>query len=196
MKTEMLPEFARPFKTKGHDVRKIANEYYLYRVEHFRVSDKKYPVTKYVYIGRIDREKGLIPSHAQNDGEVIACLEYGLSDYIYSNYRRYAEFLWGNPGDRIFLMDKKTGPSQSPAFMHESFRGTDVRVLTHGSPCRPLLLRVCLVDGEAFRRHFLGERKVAFRKVLLPDLRKQPFQISLRVEPVDKRVLDQRRRCA
>ena len=88
MKTEMLPEFARPFKTKGHDVRKIANEYYLYRVEHFRVSDKKYPVTKYVYIGRIDREKGLIPSHAQNDGEVIACLEYGLSDYIYSNYRR------------------------------------------------------------------------------------------------------------
>ena len=88
MKAEMLPEFARPFKTKGHDVRKIANEYYLYRVDHFRVSDKKYPVTKYVYIGRIDREKGLIPSHAQNDGEVIACLEYGLSDYIYSNYRR------------------------------------------------------------------------------------------------------------
>lgn len=88
MKAEMLPEFARPFKTKGHDVRKIANEYYLYRVEHFRVSDRKYPVTKYVYIGRIDKEKGLIPAHMQKDGEVIACLEYGLSDYIYSNYRR------------------------------------------------------------------------------------------------------------
>lgn len=88
MRTEMLPEFARPFKTKGHDVRKTGNEYYLYKVEHFRVSGKKNPVTKYVYIGRIDREKGLIPAHTQNGGDVIACLEYGLSDYIYSNYRR------------------------------------------------------------------------------------------------------------
>ena len=94
-----------------------------------------------------------------------------------------------------FFAVKKCREAELPACI-SSISGTDVRVLTHGSPCRPLLLRVRLVDGEAFRRHFLGERKVAFRKVLLPDLRKQPFQISLRVEPVDKRVLDQRRRCA
>lgn len=87
MKIEDLPDYAKKYKIKGYDVKKVGNEFYQYKVEHFRVENKKYPVTRFIYIGKIDKDKGLIKSNQENDN-VIAYLEYGLSNYIFKNYKR------------------------------------------------------------------------------------------------------------
>lgn len=87
MKIEDLPDYAKKYKVKGYDVKKVGNEFYQYKVEHFRVENKKYPVTRFIYIGKIDKDKGLIKSNQENDN-VIAYLEYGLSNYIFKNYKR------------------------------------------------------------------------------------------------------------
>ena len=87
MKIESLPDYAKKFKVRGYDVKKVGNEYYQYKVEHYRVENKNYPVTRFIYIGKIDKVKGLIKSNQEKD-EVIAYLEYGLSNYIFNNYKR------------------------------------------------------------------------------------------------------------
>ena len=88
MKIDDLPDYAKKYKTKGYDVRKVGNEYYQYKVEHHREKDKKYPITKYIYIGKIDKEKGLILSNSSCSEKVDAVLEYGLSSYLFSYYKR------------------------------------------------------------------------------------------------------------
>lgn len=82
-----LPEYAQQFKIKGYDVKKIGNFYYQYKVDHYRVPDKKYPITKLTYIGKIDKEKGLIKAHSISD-VIIAYLEYGLSNFLFTKYKR------------------------------------------------------------------------------------------------------------
>lgn len=46
MKPEDLPEFVKPYKVKGYDVRKRGNRYVLFKISSQRVKDKKYPVLK------------------------------------------------------------------------------------------------------------------------------------------------------
>ena len=57
MKLIDLPDYAKKYKTKGYDVKKINNEFYLYKVDHKRVDDKPYPVTSLTYIGKIAKVK-------------------------------------------------------------------------------------------------------------------------------------------
>ncbi len=87
MKIESLPDYAKKYKVRGYDVKKVGNEYYQYKVEHYRVENKNYPVARFIYIGKIDKVKGLIKSNQEKD-DVIAYLEYGLSNYIFNNYKR------------------------------------------------------------------------------------------------------------
>ena len=87
MKKTDLPEYAQRFKIKGYDVKKVGNVYYQYKVDHYRTPDKKYPITKLTYIGKIDEKKGLVKTHSETD-EVIAYLEYGLSNYLFTKYKR------------------------------------------------------------------------------------------------------------
>lgn len=91
MKIIDLPDYAKKFKTKGYDVKKVGNEYYQYKVEHHRVKDKNYPVTRFIYIGKIDKDKGLIVSYTQKDEDIEAYLEYGLSKFIFSHYKRFLQ---------------------------------------------------------------------------------------------------------
>lgn len=87
MKLIDLPDYAKKYKTKGYDVKKINNEFYLYKVSHKRVADKPYPVTSLSYIGKIDRNLGLVKAFTQRH-DVNDYLEYGLSSYIFRNYKR------------------------------------------------------------------------------------------------------------
>lgn len=87
MKLIDLPDYAKKYKTKGYDVKKINNEFYLYKVSHKRVAGKPYPVTSLSYIGKIDRNLGLVKAFAQRH-DVNDYLEYGLSSYIFRNYKR------------------------------------------------------------------------------------------------------------
>lgn len=84
MRSENLPEYAKKFKVKGYDVKKVGNKYYQYKVEHHREKGKKYPITKFIYIGLIDEKKGLIRAHTQKEEEIEKYLEYGLSNYIFN----------------------------------------------------------------------------------------------------------------
>lgn len=87
MKLIDLPDYAKKYKIKGYDVKKINNEFYLYKVSHKRVADKPYPVTSLSYIGKIDRNLGLVKAFTQRH-DVDDYLEYGLSSYIFRSYKR------------------------------------------------------------------------------------------------------------
>lgn len=56
------PDFAERYHTKGTSIKKIRDNYYLYKVTSHYVKGKGYPVSEQTYIGRIDEEKGLIRS--------------------------------------------------------------------------------------------------------------------------------------
>ena len=47
MKTIDLPDYAKKYKTKGFDVKKGGNEYYQYKVEHYRVPFLGFNTTKF-----------------------------------------------------------------------------------------------------------------------------------------------------
>ena len=101
MKLIDLPDFAKKYKIKGYDVKKVGNEYYQYKVEHHYDKEKKYPVTKFVYIGKIDKDKGLIKSNAIKANNVISYLEYGLSHFLYSRFKRSLFNIAGTFADNI-----------------------------------------------------------------------------------------------
>ena len=44
MKKELLPDFAKPYKTKGFDVRLVRGCYQLFKISSKRVEGKSYPV--------------------------------------------------------------------------------------------------------------------------------------------------------
>ena len=86
MKKEDLPEFAKPYKTKGYDVRLVRGAYQLFKISSKRVPEKSYPVLIQEYVGTIDPEKGLIPKKITSE-QASAFVEYGLSHFILSRYR-------------------------------------------------------------------------------------------------------------
>ena len=57
MKKELLPDFAKPYKTKGFDVRLVRGCYQLFKISSKRVEGKSYPVLTQIYIGTIDPVK-------------------------------------------------------------------------------------------------------------------------------------------
>ena len=92
MKYEDLPEFARPYKKKGYDVRKRKDTFFLYRITSRRVEGKKNPQLVQEYIGIINPDGSLLEKKRRPDEEKDAgariYLEYGLSSFIYRKCRR------------------------------------------------------------------------------------------------------------
>lgn len=93
MKLEDLPDFAKPFKKKGYDVRKQGETYFLYKITSHRVPGKKYPVLQQEYIGLIDQSGTLIkkkeyPKAEEEEKKTHIFLEYGLSSFIMKKYKR------------------------------------------------------------------------------------------------------------
>lgn len=86
MKKELLPDFAKPFKTKGYDVRVVNGVYRLIKVTSKRVPGKRYPVLQQEFIGIIDPQKGLIPKKIRPD--VAVNLEFGFSSFLFLNFHR------------------------------------------------------------------------------------------------------------
>ena len=87
MKLEHLPDFAKPYKTRGYDVRLVYGRYQLFRITSRRVPDKKYPQTVQTYLGTIDPEKGFIPVGGKK-GFSGTMIEFGLSDFIITRFGR------------------------------------------------------------------------------------------------------------
>lgn len=92
MKYEDLPEFARPYKKKGYDVRKKKDTFFLYRITSRRVEGKKNPQLVQEYIGIINPDGTLLEKKrrpcADKKDAVPTYLEYCLSSFIYRRFRR------------------------------------------------------------------------------------------------------------
>lgn len=81
MADKVYPEWVQKHRTKGTSVRKVGNNYYLYKHSSKRVPGKKNPVPSDTYIGKITPE-GIIKSNTKkvsaDDSEIIV-KEYGFS---------------------------------------------------------------------------------------------------------------------
>lgn len=98
MRKELLPDFAKPYKTKGFDVRLVRGCYQLFKISSKRVPDKSYPVLIQSYIGTITPDQGLITKKLTVD-EASLLVEYGLSHFIITHYKRELQrSLFNNSG--------------------------------------------------------------------------------------------------
>jgi len=79
MRKHVYPDWVQQYKTKGTSVKKVGENYYLYKTSSRRVPGKSYPVTTSEYIGLITKdgvvksEKRKVTSHSPR------VYEYGLS---------------------------------------------------------------------------------------------------------------------
>ena len=104
MKLEDLPDFAKPFKVKGYDVRCVHRKYQLFKIRSERVEGKKYPVLRQEYIGTIDPVKGLIEKRTA-DGSPPTMVEFGLSFFILKHFRRrLVKSMFNGGPERLLLM--------------------------------------------------------------------------------------------
>jgi len=73
------PDWVNAFKEKGTSVKKVGNEYYLYRSTSKRVPGKKYPQPVQEYIGTITK-KGVVRSNVRKiSTDRVRVYEYGMS---------------------------------------------------------------------------------------------------------------------
>ena len=87
MKLEDLPEFAKPYKKRGYDVRLSRGTYQLLRISSKRVEGKSYPVLVQEYIGII-KEDGTLRRKASPSPGTVVFQEFGLSDFLMKRYGR------------------------------------------------------------------------------------------------------------
>jgi len=73
------PDWVNAFKEKGTSVKKVGNEYYLYRATSKRVPGKKYPQPVEKYIGTITREGVIRTKVRKISTDRVRVYEYGMS---------------------------------------------------------------------------------------------------------------------
>lgn len=81
MSKKVYPDWVQEQKTRGTTVKKVGNNYYLYKHSSKRVQGKKNPVPVDTYIGKVTPdgiEKGTAKKVATNDTEVVV-KEFGFS---------------------------------------------------------------------------------------------------------------------
>ena len=85
MKIELLPDFAKPFKKPGYDVRFVNNQYQLFKISSKRVKGCSYPKLSQEYVGTITEKDGLIISRVIPSNKLV---EFGLSSFILTYFKR------------------------------------------------------------------------------------------------------------
>jgi len=78
------PDWVNAFKEKGTSVKKVGNEYYLYRATSRRVPGKKYPQPVEEYIGKITREGVDRTKIRKVSTDRVRVYEYGMSHALQS----------------------------------------------------------------------------------------------------------------
>jgi hypothetical protein len=73
------PEWVNTHREKGTSVKKVGNDYYLYRSTSKRVPGKKYPQPVQEYIGTITREGVIQTRKRKISTDRVRVYEYGLS---------------------------------------------------------------------------------------------------------------------
>jgi hypothetical protein len=78
------PDWVNAFKKKGTSIKKVGNEYYLYKATSKRVPGKKYPQPVEVYIGRITKEGVIQTAVRKISTDSVKVYEYGMSHALQS----------------------------------------------------------------------------------------------------------------
>jgi hypothetical protein len=73
------PDWVNAFKEKGTSVKKVGNEYYLYKATSRRVPGKKYPQPVEKYIGVITKEGVVASGIRKVSTDRVRVFEYGMS---------------------------------------------------------------------------------------------------------------------
>jgi hypothetical protein len=73
------PDWVNEYKEKGTSVKKVGNEYYLYRSTSKRVPGKKYPQPVETYIGAITKEGVIRTKIRRISTDRVRVYEYGMS---------------------------------------------------------------------------------------------------------------------
>ena len=73
------PDWVNAFKEKGTSIKKVGNEYYLYKSTSKRVPGKKYPQPIYEYIGIITKEGVIRTKVKKVSTDRVKVYEYGMS---------------------------------------------------------------------------------------------------------------------
>ena len=85
-KYELLIRYSET-SNKNTVVKKVRNGYGLYECTSTYVPGQKYPKSLQKYLGMITEEDGFIPKKSVSDTASFS-IEYGLSHFIISNFRR------------------------------------------------------------------------------------------------------------
>ena len=83
MRIDLLPDFAKSYKTKDYDVRLVRGSYQLFKVTSKRVEG----MLEQSYVGTIAPDKGLLPKKL-SPSESPTLVEYGLSTFIFKYLKR------------------------------------------------------------------------------------------------------------
>jgi hypothetical protein len=79
MHVSAYPEWVNQYKEKGTSVKRVGNEYYLYRATSKRVPGKKYPQPIHEYIGAITKDGVLRSNVRRISTDRVRIYEYGMS---------------------------------------------------------------------------------------------------------------------
>ena len=161
MRIDLLPDYAKPYKTKGYDVRVVNGVYRLVRISSRRVPGKKYPVLQQEFIGIIDKDRGLVPKKTY-PSPYADSLEFGLSSFIYLNFRRDLQRLVFG-GDRNFVYSRL-------AIIFYIYGSVDLRFLKLSFlSCRDEELQDCSLKCSVRRLSSMAGRIDSFLASAIPD---------------------------
>ena len=78
------PDWVNSYKTKGTSIKKVGNNYYLYKTTSHRVPGKKYPQTVSQYIGIITEDGVKETGNRVVQSEDVVVKEYGMTKVVLS----------------------------------------------------------------------------------------------------------------
>lgn len=172
MKLEDLPDFAKPYKKKGFDVRKSGDAYRLLRITSKRVEGKKYPVLVQEYIGTILKDGTL--RKAQEKGPSFGPYqEFGLSDFLMNQHKRLLQrSLYGYKGEQFLPLLKLAvlfyvfGSISPIALTHSRLTVKDADALAAiAATQRPRIERLSKKIQDA-QEELFGEEKTDFELLM------------------------------
>lgn len=103
MKISEMPEWALKYKTKGYTLRQVGNHYALYKATSKYVKGGN-PKTILTFVGMITEEDGLIPKKTKPESSIVY-IEYGLSHFIYTFFKRTLQrSIFNSTGDNDLLI--------------------------------------------------------------------------------------------
>ena len=186
MTVRVYPEWVQKHKTKGTSVRKVGNNYYIYKHSSKRVPGKKNPVPNDTYIGKITPE-GIVRSSNRKvdstDSDIVV-KEYGYSRALQHlcplGWKEALGELWQEVLDYIIVHDspesyikevRDVAEKLDPHIQHAAQKGMLIRRIRqeYGINVRDLLplstVYIVSIGGKRFISRLSNEHREILSKI-------------------------------